>query len=102
MGVAGPGGISFWISQERVQIEIHRDAVRLRRRLEFDCGNGKGAGRIIDEVLSKLIRNERLLLEADRVELNRLIEVSHHFIKIISLKIGIERPDKILGFLLSD
>ena len=102
VGAAGHCGVSIRISQERSEIEIDGHAVRLRQRLEFDCANGKGAHRIIDAVLSKLAGDERPFLRPRRVVLNCLIEVSHHFIKIISFEIVIERPDKTFGFLLRD
>src|SRR2546423_13333547 len=102
VGAAGHCGVFIRISEERSKIEIHSYAIRLGRRLEFYRGNGQGAHRVVGAVLSKLVRNERAFLWTGRIVLNGLIEVSHHFIKIIALEIAIERADKTFRFRLSD
>jgi hypothetical protein len=102
MGPTGSCDIAIRTPDEKLDIEFDRDAVRVRQRVEFDFANQKGTARIIDAVLSEVVSNERLILRAVSVVLNCLIEVSHHFSKIISLEIPIERPDKTFGFRLSD
>ncbi len=102
MGPTGSCDIAIGIPDEKLDIEFDRDAVRIRQRLEFDFANRKRTARIIGAVLPKVVSDERLILRAVSVVLNCLIEVSHHFSKIISLEIPIERPDKTFGFRLSD
>src|SRR5437762_2841741 len=102
MGATGSRRISIGTSDEKLDIEFDRDAVRVRHRLEFDFANRKRTAREIGAVLSKVVSNERLILRAESIVLNCLIEVSHDFSKIISLEIPVERRDKTFGFRLSD
>src|SRR2546430_6979830 len=102
MGATGSCCISIGTSDEKLDIEFDRDAVRAREWLEFDFAKQKRTARIRGAVLSKLVSNERLILRAESVVLNCLIEVSHDFIEIISLEIPVERRDKTFGFRLSD
>ena len=102
MGVSGSCQVSVGVSDEKPEIEFDGDAVRVRERREFYLANRKRTARKIGAVLLKVVRNKRPIFFAGIIVLNCLIEVSHHLIKIVLLEIVIERPDKILGFRLSD
>ena len=102
MGAARPVRVSRRISQEKSDIEIDRDTIRARQRLQGYAADGKGTTRIPGAILLKLVGNERLIFRTGIIPLNCLIEVSHHFIEIVSLHVAIERSDKILGFRLCD
>ena len=102
MGAARPVRVSRRISQEKSDIEIDRDTIRARQRLQGDAADGKGTARIPGAILLKLVGHERLIFRTGIVPLNCSIEVSHHFIEIVSLHVAIERSDKILGFRLCD